>query len=151
MKRLVVRADSSLIMQAIATGLRKSGEFELLGHVNGRTGSVHAIVEAAPDVVLLDDIDQSGQAIAMLNQIRALAAQVAVVVITMSMEPDWSGSRRLPMGDRANGGRPFNLGAGGLAWRRRHRSADRKSGRPRVRCGTRLSRHENGGLPASVW
>ena len=59
MKRLVVVADNSLIVEAIAIGLRKSGEFKLLGHVNGRTGSVRTIVDAAPDVVLVDDMERS--------------------------------------------------------------------------------------------
>ena len=45
-KRLVVVADNSLIVEAIAIGLRKSGAFKLLGHVNARTGSIQAIVEA---------------------------------------------------------------------------------------------------------
>ena len=58
-KRLVVVADNSLIVEAIAIGLRKSGAFKLLGHVNARTGSIQAIVEAEPDVVLVDDLDGS--------------------------------------------------------------------------------------------
>ena len=36
-KRLVVVADDSLIVEAMALGLRESGEFELLGHVNAWT------------------------------------------------------------------------------------------------------------------
>jgi DNA-binding NarL/FixJ family response regulator len=88
-KRLVVVADNSLIVEAIAIGLRKSGEFNLLGHVNGRTGQVQTIVEARPDVVLVDDMERSDQAIELVRQIRAALEGVAVIVLTMSMEPEW--------------------------------------------------------------
>ena len=89
MKRLVVVADNSLIVEAIAIGLRKSGEFKLLGHVNGRTGSVRAIVDAGPDVVLVDDMDGSEQAVELVGQIKAEQDEVAVIVLTTSMEPAW--------------------------------------------------------------
>ena len=89
MKRLVVVADNSLIVEAIAIGLRKSGEFNLLGHVNGRTGQVRAIVEARPDVVLVDDMERSDQAIELVRQIRDELGSAAVIVLTMSMEPEW--------------------------------------------------------------
>ena len=50
MKRLVVVADNSLIVEAIRIGLRTSGEFDLLGHANGRRTSARTIVDAAPDL-----------------------------------------------------------------------------------------------------
>ena len=63
MKRLVVVADNSLIVEAIRIGLRASGEFNLLGHANGRRTSARAIVAAGPDVVLVDDMDHSELAV----------------------------------------------------------------------------------------
>jgi DNA-binding NarL/FixJ family response regulator len=89
MKRLFVVADNSLIVEAIAIGLRKSGEFTLLGHVDGRTGSVRAIIDAGPDVVLIDDMDGSNQAIELVEQIKQEQNDVAVIVLTTSMESDW--------------------------------------------------------------
>ena len=88
-KRLVVVADNSLIVEAIAIGLRTSGAFELLGHVNARTGSVKAIVEAAPDVVLLDDLDGSDMSVELVSRIKAEQPQVAVIVLATTMDPDW--------------------------------------------------------------
>ncbi|HEY2161327.1 MAG TPA: hypothetical protein VGH24_08475, partial [Solirubrobacteraceae bacterium] len=63
MKRLVVVADNSLIVEAIRIGLRMSGEFDLLGHANGRRTSARTIVDVAPDVVLVDDMDHSERAV----------------------------------------------------------------------------------------
>lgn len=89
MKRLVVVADNSLIVEAIAIGLRKSGEFNLLGHVNGRTASVRTIIDASPDVVLVDDMERSQHAVDLIRQIKTEKDQIAVIVLTMSMEPEW--------------------------------------------------------------
>ena len=88
-KRLVVVADNSLIVEAIAIGLRKSGEFNLLGHVNGRTGQIAKILEVKPDVVLVDDMERSTGAVELVRQITSEDDRVAVIVLTMSMEPDW--------------------------------------------------------------
>jgi DNA-binding NarL/FixJ family response regulator len=89
MTRLVVVADNSLIVEAIAIGLRNSGEFKLLGHVNRRTGSVRTIVEAEPDVVLVDDMDGSNQAVELVEQIKAERSDAAVIVLTTSMDSEW--------------------------------------------------------------
>ena len=51
MQRLLGVADNSLILGAIAIGLRESGEFKRLGHIDERTPSPRAIVDAAPDVL----------------------------------------------------------------------------------------------------
>lgn len=89
MKRLVVVADNSLIVEAIAIGLRKSGEFKLLGHVNGDSGSVQAVVEAGPDVVLVDDMDGSHHAVELVEQIKAEESDAVVIVLTTSMDSEW--------------------------------------------------------------
>jgi DNA-binding NarL/FixJ family response regulator len=89
LKRLIVVAENSLIMEAIAIGLRKSGEFKLLGCVNGRTGKIKAIVDAGPDVVLVDDMERSDRAIDLVRVITAECDDVAVLVLTTSMEPAW--------------------------------------------------------------
>ena len=89
LKRLVVVAENSLLVEAIAIGLRRSGEFKLLGHVNGRAGEVNTIMEANPDVVLVDDMVRSDRAIELVEEITAERGDVAVIVLTMSMEPAW--------------------------------------------------------------
>jgi DNA-binding NarL/FixJ family response regulator len=88
-KRLVVVADNSLIVEAIAIGLRKSGAFKLLGHVNARSGSLKAIVEAAPDVVLVDDLEGAEESVDLVARIKAEQPGVAVIVLATSMDPGW--------------------------------------------------------------
>jgi DNA-binding NarL/FixJ family response regulator len=89
MKRLVIVAEDSLIVDAIAIGLRKSGEFDVLSHVDPQAVSAQTIAELRPDVVLLDDMGQSPQAIDLIGQIKAGRHRVAVIVLTLAMEPEW--------------------------------------------------------------
>lgn len=86
MKRLVVVAEDSLIVEAIAIALRKSGEFTLLGHLDARSASVEKIVEAKPDVVLIDEMDQSNRSVELIRQITAERDSIAVIVLTLSPE-----------------------------------------------------------------
>jgi DNA-binding NarL/FixJ family response regulator len=89
MQRLVVVADNSLIVEAIAIGLRHSGEFKLLGHVDGRTVSWPTIVDAAPDVVLVDDMDRSEEVLELIRRIKTASPGITVIVLTMGMDAGW--------------------------------------------------------------
>jgi DNA-binding NarL/FixJ family response regulator len=89
MKRLVVVADNSLIIEAIAIGLRRSGEFSVHSHVDGQTASARTILDAGPDVVLIDDIGQSPQVVDLIRQLKAEQDRIAVIVLTLAMDPEW--------------------------------------------------------------
>ena len=84
MKRLVVVAEDSLIVEAIGIALRKSGEFNLVGHLKARSASVQKIIEADPDLVLIDDMDQSDHAVELIRQIKAQRESIAVMLLTLS-------------------------------------------------------------------
>jgi DNA-binding NarL/FixJ family response regulator len=85
-QRLVVVADNSLILEAISTGLRHSGEFKVLGHINARTASWRAIVDASPDVVLVDDMERSDEALDLIREVTSVSPQIAIIVLTIVMD-----------------------------------------------------------------
>jgi DNA-binding NarL/FixJ family response regulator len=87
-QRLVVVADNSLILEAISTGLRHSGEFKVLGHINARTASWRAIVDASPDVVLVDDMERSDEALDLIREVTSVSPQIAIIVLTIVMDAD---------------------------------------------------------------
>lgn len=89
MQRLMVVADNSLILGAIAIGLRESGEFKLVGYVDAHGASWPAIAELAPDVVLVDDMDHFEPILELISQIKAESPRVAVIVLTMAMDAGW--------------------------------------------------------------
>jgi DNA-binding NarL/FixJ family response regulator len=86
MKRLVVVAEDSLIVEAIAIALRKSGEFNLVAHLDSRSASVERVLEASPEVVLIDEMERSEQQIALVRQIKAASEVITVIVLTLSPE-----------------------------------------------------------------
>jgi DNA-binding NarL/FixJ family response regulator len=85
----VVVADSSLIVEAIRIGLRTSGEFNLLGHANGRRTSARTVVDANPDVVLVDDMDHSELAVSLIKAIKDENEVITVLVLSVRMDPEW--------------------------------------------------------------
>jgi DNA-binding NarL/FixJ family response regulator len=89
MKRLVIVADNSLIVEAIAIGLRKSGEFDVLSHVDPGKASPETIVESQPDVVLVDDQGQSPRVVELVRHIKTARDRIAVIVLTLAMESQW--------------------------------------------------------------
>ena len=86
MKRLVVVAEDSLIVEAIAIALRKSGEFSVLSHLDARSASVERIVEADPDLVLVDDIGEPDRTLALIREIKAESDTITVIALTLSPE-----------------------------------------------------------------
>jgi DNA-binding NarL/FixJ family response regulator len=88
-KRLVLVADNSLIVEALRAGLRKSGEFNLVGYADTHRTSAATIVRVQPDAVLLDDADRSERAIELIGELKTEDEDLAVIVLTLDMSPDW--------------------------------------------------------------
>ena len=88
-KRLVIIADNSLIVQAIRIGFRQSGEFNLVGRADGRRVAAQTIVDARPDVVLFDDMDRSERALALIRDIKAKDDAITVIVLSVHLDPAW--------------------------------------------------------------
>ena len=88
-KRIVLVADNSLIVEALRVGLRKSGEFNLVGYVDARRASAATIVNVQPDAVLLDDADRSEPAIELIRELKLEDTDLSVIVLTLEMSPAW--------------------------------------------------------------
>jgi DNA-binding NarL/FixJ family response regulator len=89
MRRLVIVADSSLIVEAIRAGFRDSGEFNLVGRADPRRTSARTILGAEPDVILLDDMAQSERPLQLLEEIRAGDEEIAVILLSIYLDADW--------------------------------------------------------------
>ena len=88
MKRLLVVADSSLIVEAIAIGLRKSGEFDLVGQVESSRAGVDVILEAEPDVVLVDEMEERGQTLELIRALTTSADGITVIALTLATDAE---------------------------------------------------------------
>lgn len=85
----MIVADSSLLVEAISMGFRKSGEFNLVGYAHGDQASSRRLLAADPDVILLDDMDRSPRALELTRQLANQKQQVAIIVLSREMDPKW--------------------------------------------------------------
>jgi DNA-binding NarL/FixJ family response regulator len=85
MKRAVVVAENSLIVEAISIGLRSSGEFNLLESVDRNGESVDRVLAGDPDVVLLDD-DLSEDTLGLVRELVATRPEIVIIVLTLAPE-----------------------------------------------------------------
>jgi DNA-binding NarL/FixJ family response regulator len=83
-KRLAVVAEDSLIVEAITIALRKSGEFNVVAHMDARSASAEKVTEASPEVVLIDETEDSEQQIALIRQVKSASEAITVIVLTLS-------------------------------------------------------------------
>lgn len=90
MKRLIVVADNSLIVRAVRLAMRGGEGLEILAYVCGRDGDASRIVAAAPDVVLIDDMDESDHVIDLIRNLKELADKLAVMVLTVRVHGAWA-------------------------------------------------------------
>jgi DNA-binding NarL/FixJ family response regulator len=88
-KRVVIVADNSLIIEAIRIGLHTSAEFKLVGHADPRTTSATTIIGVNPDVVLLDDLDQSERSVQFTRDLAAENEGLTIIVLSLDMAPAW--------------------------------------------------------------
>ena len=89
LKRIVIVADNSLIVEAIAAGLRRSGEFNLVGHADPRKTSAATIIGAKPDVVLFDVMGRTERALELIRAVKLEDDQLVVILLSVEMDPEW--------------------------------------------------------------
>lgn len=89
LRRVVIVADNSLIIETIRIGFRTSGEFKLVGYAHGHQTSARNVLGADPDVILLDDMDRSHRALELTRQFADQNQQVAIIVLSGEMDAEW--------------------------------------------------------------
>jgi len=89
MMRVLIVADNGLTAEGIRRELRHTPTFEIVGFVDGRGSCGHTIRMAAPDVVVVDEMDSGSQVLARIREARQAVAPAKLVLITASMDPSW--------------------------------------------------------------
>jgi DNA-binding NarL/FixJ family response regulator len=89
MKRLLIVADRSMVVHSIRLALRQTAGFEVVGFVDGRAPVRDALVEHRPDVVLVDELADSGDALARLREATDHAPDAQLILLTLRMEDGW--------------------------------------------------------------
>jgi DNA-binding NarL/FixJ family response regulator len=91
MKRLLIVADRAMVVHTIRLALRQTAGFEVIGFVDGRAPVRDALVEHRPDVVLIDDPEDTDVALARLREASDHVPDAQVVLLTMRLDDPWLG------------------------------------------------------------
>jgi len=89
MKRLLVVADRSLAAHSIRLALRQTAGFEVTGFVGGGLPVRDALAVQRPDVVLVDDPEDSEGVLERLREVSEHAPAAQLLVLTMRMQDAW--------------------------------------------------------------
>jgi DNA-binding NarL/FixJ family response regulator len=89
MKRLMIVADHSFVIQAIRLALRQTAGFQVVGFFDGRGSIRDVLAELQPDVVLVDDMQEGEDALSRLREITEVVPGCKPLLLTMRMGDEW--------------------------------------------------------------
>ena len=89
MKKMVLVADSSFVIETIRLALRSAAGLNVIGKVDGRASVRRPIAESQPDIVLVDEMQSSENALERIRECREEAPSSVILLLTMRMEDQW--------------------------------------------------------------
>jgi DNA-binding NarL/FixJ family response regulator len=87
--RLLIVADHSLVVQAIRLALRQTAGFRVVGLADGRTSIRAQLVDARPEVVLLDEMQNPENALERLREVAEVAPEAKSLLLTYRLDETW--------------------------------------------------------------
>jgi DNA-binding NarL/FixJ family response regulator len=87
--RVLIVVDNALTAEAIRRELRHIPACEVIGFVNGRAPCAMTAADAAPDLVLIDDMGESVATLSRIREVRAAVPAAKIVLLTVRMENAW--------------------------------------------------------------
>ena len=91
MNSVVIVADSSFVVETIRMALKNAARLKLLGKVDGRGSVRRPIEQAQPDIVVVDEMQNSEHALERIRECREEAPGATILLLTMRMDDDWIG------------------------------------------------------------
>jgi DNA-binding NarL/FixJ family response regulator len=87
--RVLIIVDNGLTAEAIRREMRHAPTCRVIGYVNGRNACAMAVADAAPDVVLVDEMSEAQVTLSRIREVRAAVPEAKIVLLTVRMEPAW--------------------------------------------------------------
>jgi DNA-binding NarL/FixJ family response regulator len=87
--RVLIVVDNALTAEAIRREMRHVPSYRVIGYVNGRTTCTMAVADAAPDVVVIDDMSERQLTLCRIREIRTAVPTAKVILLTVRMDPAW--------------------------------------------------------------
>ena len=91
MNSVVIVADSSFVVETIRLALKNSARLKVLGKVDGRGSIRNAVGQTQPDIVLVDEMQNSEDCLERIRECREEAGESTIVLLTMRMDDEWVG------------------------------------------------------------
>jgi DNA-binding NarL/FixJ family response regulator len=88
-KRLVIVADSSFVIETVRLALRNSAGLTILGMLDGRASVRRAIAEQQPEVVVVDEMQDPEHALERIRECRLEAPTASILLLSMRMDEAW--------------------------------------------------------------
>ncbi|HMJ36861.1 MAG TPA: response regulator transcription factor [Baekduia sp.] len=89
MKRLLIVADHSLVVQAIRMALRQTAGFHVVGFVDGRHSIGDRLAASRADVVLVDDMQNPEHPLERLREIADELPDAKTLLLTTRVDAKW--------------------------------------------------------------
>jgi DNA-binding NarL/FixJ family response regulator len=87
--RVLIIVDNALTATAIQRELRHAPLCRVIGYVNGRGPCAIAIADAAPDLVIVDDMSDEQATLSRIREVRTASPEAKLILLTARMEADW--------------------------------------------------------------
>jgi DNA-binding NarL/FixJ family response regulator len=88
-RRVLVVANHPGIVYAFRRVLRQTSGFTLVGYVNGRSAIGPVVVDAQPDVVIVDDLGSPTDAVKRIGEVHAELPEAKVVLLVPDTSLEW--------------------------------------------------------------
>jgi DNA-binding NarL/FixJ family response regulator len=111
--RLVIVADHVAAGEAIRRELRHAAAFPVVDFVKNSPGCGEAVARLAPQVVVVDHLDDDSASLAAIGEVRQAMPEAKVVLLTADMAPGWLAELEAAGADAAIS-RTMKTGAVGL-------------------------------------
>ena len=86
MKRLVIVADGQVAAHGVRLALRQTSGFHVVGFIDGRRPAAATLVQARPDVIVVDDMTDPALAPARLREAREAVPNAIALLLSATMD-----------------------------------------------------------------
>jgi DNA-binding NarL/FixJ family response regulator len=87
--RVLIVVDNALTAEAIRREMRHVPSYQVIGYVNGRSSCAMTVAQAAPDLVVVDDMSERQLTLSRLREIRLAVPSAKIIMLTVRMDADW--------------------------------------------------------------
>ena len=87
--RVLIVVDNALTAEAIRREMRHVPSYSVIGYVNGRTSCAMAVADAAPDLVVIDDMSERQLTLSRIREVRLAVPTAKIILLTARMDAAW--------------------------------------------------------------